>query len=338
MAFEADTPELPGSGGFRPQAYLRARPSGVTTLISAPDRLDEAGDARIGARSLSSDGRFVLFQSEAPAFGAVLQNGRYGPQVLLRDVVAGTTTLISAASDGAAGDGESYVGAIDGAGDKVVFGSTAPNITGPDPGNSVRSFVRDVATGATRMLDVSATVEPGDGNSFGLAISSDGAKAAFASSATNLPDTPPDNHSHAYLVDLATGAMQIVDRANDGAVGDGDASDLDLNANGSRVAFRSNAENFGIANNGRSHVWVRDLPSSTLTWASVPEDGNAEHGQAVAPSLSADGHKVAFTNRDPNFGYGQTTDRRRPSCATSMPARRPICRPASRGASSTRRS
>jgi hypothetical protein len=181
---------LPASGGFTTQAYLRVRPSGATTVISAPDRVDEAGRADIAAHSLSADGRFVLFRSEAPAFGATLGVSGLQSQVLLRDVVAGTTTLVSAAPGGTPGDRDSYAGAIDGAGDKVVFGSSAANLVGVDPGNHVHSYVRDMVSGAVRMLDVSSGGVPGDSNAFGQGISSDGTKAVFASGATNLPGSP----------------------------------------------------------------------------------------------------------------------------------------------------
>jgi Tol biopolymer transport system component len=308
IAFQANTPELPASGGFLTQAYLRVRPSGATTLISAPDRVNESGSAAITRRSVSADGRFVVFQSEGPAFGGVIDRSELVPQVLLRDVVAGTTTLMSRAPDGTPADLGAYFPSVDGAGDKVVFTSSADNLTVPDPGNHVHAYIRDVGSGVVRMLDVSGAGTPGDGNAFDVRISANGAKAAFASSATNLPDSPADSNSHIYLVDLASGAMQVVDRATGGAIGASDAIGVDLNADGSRVAFASNATNLGIANNDVLHVWVRDVPTSTLIWASVPEDNNPEHAQARDPFLSADGHKVAFTDNSALFGYGQTTD------------------------------
>ena len=310
IAFMASTPELPGSGAIVPQAYVRVRPSGATTLISAPDRLQEAGDADITTRAVSADGRFVVFASRAPAFGGFVtaQNDPVS-QVVLRDVVTQTTALMSAAPDGSRADLGASNGAIDAAGDKVVFASSATNLPGAQaPDVSVHVYVRDVASGAVRMLDVSGGGAPGDGNAFDVRLSANGTKAVFASSAGNLPGAPNDGHSHAYLADLATGALQIVDRANDGSIGNGDASRTDIDADGSRVAFVSNAENFGVANNGSRHAWVRDVTASTLTWVSVPQDGDPTHSLADDTFVSADGHMVAFTNGSPQFGYGLPPD------------------------------
>src|SRR5262249_11997647 len=146
------------------------------------------------------------------------------------------------------------------------------------------------------------------GNAFGPRLSADGTKVAFASSAKNLPDASGDGDSHAFLADLATGSLQLVDRATDGTIGNGAVRHVDIDADGSRVAFDSSADNLGVATNNASQIYVRDVAASTLTWASVPEDGVATHAQADAPFLSADGHKVAFTNSSPEFGYGQPQD------------------------------
>src|SRR4029079_479373 len=109
-----------------------------------------------------------------------------------------------------------------------------------------------------------------------------------------------------YLVDVASGAMQLVDRASDGTIANQSSGDLDVNADGSGVAFQTGATNLGVATGGNEHVYVRDVPSSTLIWASVPESGNPADGFAHLPFLTADGHKVAFTSNSATFGYGQT--------------------------------
>ena len=307
VAFQSSAPELPATGGFLPQAFLRVRPSGTTTLISAPDRVDEAGNGDITRRPISADGRFVVFESEAPAFGGIPSSFGLASQVLLRDVVTSTTTLMSAAPDGTAGNMRSRTPSIDGAGDKVVFISVATNLPGAAASTKAHAYLRDVASGTVRMLDVSGAGDAGNGDASEVQISADGTKAAFSSRATNLPGAPADGFAHAYLVDLAGGAMQLVDKATDGTVANQDVGDLDIDADGSRVAFQTSATNLGIANGFAENVFVRDVTASTLIWASVPEDSNPQHAQAHLPFLSADGHKVAFTDNSPDFGHGQTT-------------------------------
>jgi hypothetical protein len=156
------------------------------------------------------------------------------------------------------------------------------------------------------MLDVAPGGSPADNTAADVAISGDGAKVAFVSSATNLPGSTGDGMGHVYLVDVASGAMQLVDRASDGTIANQSSGDLDVNADGSRVAFQTGATNLGVATGGNEHVYVRDVPSSTLIWASVPESGNPADGFAHRPFLTADGHKIAFTSNSATFGYGQT--------------------------------
>jgi Tol biopolymer transport system component len=310
VGFGTDTPELPASGGFLPQAYVRTLPGGTTTLISAPPQVDDAGDADIGRRSVSADGRFVVFESRAPAFGGGPRNGNLFEQVLLRDNVSGTTTLMSTAPDGTPGDRRSFLAGIDGAGDKVVFVSAADNLPGADGSHRKHVYVRDVASGAVRMLDVVAPGTPANSDGYEAQISADGKWAVFVSAATDLPASPAGALNHAYLIDLATGDMRLVDRATNGAVANSNAGDVDISADGSRVAFQTDASNLGIANGGSEHVFVRDVANSTLIWVSVPEDGNPTHAMAHLPFLDATGHKVAFTNNGAAFGYGAADDTR----------------------------
>src|SRR5207248_3139969 len=98
------------------------QPFGGATRTSA------AGFSSIAPRhATSDDGRAVAFVSDAPAFGTPILSEGPASQILVRDVVSGDTTLVSAVPGGTAGNGDSFQPSVDAAGDKVAFESAATN-------------------------------------------------------------------------------------------------------------------------------------------------------------------------------------------------------------------
>src|SRR3954469_11763497 len=158
---EVDRADSTESGGVvvlhaSSSPHVLALSGGQTTPISHPPgeaaRTDEAGSAFTrGARSLSDDGRFVTFESSAPA----LVGGPNGQQqVLVRDVVSGDTTRASVATDGTSpADAVSFLGEIDGAGDRVVFTSAAGNLVPGVTDGKIHVYMRDLSAGTTQLVD-----------------------------------------------------------------------------------------------------------------------------------------------------------------------------------------
>ena len=311
--FTADGSNLPGSDGLLSQAYIRR--SGQDINISQPAgrplQTDGAGFAFVEPlHATSDDGRIVAFSSDARAFGSPI--GPEGPfdQVLIRNVESGQTRLVSAASNGAAGRGESDTPSVDAAGDRVAFQSDAPNFVAGDSNSTDDVFVRDLATGAITLVDrTDGGVVPHDG-AFAPEISADGTKVVFTSNSNDIPGAPPDSRDHVYEVNLATGDVTLIDRSSAGAIGNGSAFSADIDGDGKRVAFVSAASNLGGGTLGS--LYVRDLTNPahpTTTWVSVPQDGMPAHDQARDESIDRNGGRVAFTESENGFGFGITPDR-----------------------------
>jgi Tol biopolymer transport system component len=287
--------------------HVLALSGGQVTAISHPPgepaRTDEAGSAFTrGARSISDDGRFVTFESGAPALGGS-QNLQ---QILVRDVVSGDTTLVSVGSDGTSpADATSFLGEIDGAGDRVVFTSPAANLVPGVADGKTHVYMRDLAAGTTRLVDQSAGGTASSQGAFNPAISGDGRRVAFSSQSTDLPAAPGGTAPHVYVVDLVAGTTVLADQTDNGVVGDSQATNPELDRTGRRVSFNSLADNLGGGPNTFGAIYVRDIEASTTTWVSVPEDGNPAHEfPSDTSSISADGRRIAFGNSSPDFGYG----------------------------------
>ena len=294
-----------------PSPHVLARAGAQDSVLSHPPgqaaRTDESDNGTTKARSVSANGRFVAFETGAPAFGGTFNL----QQIAVRDVVSGQTTLASVASDGTtAADGASFLGGIDSAGDRVVFTSNATNLV-PGVGSGMSHvYVRDLASGTTRLVDrnnggtasASGASDPG--------ISGDGRRVAFQSSSADLPGAPFDGRSHVYLVDLAANTSVLVDQTSNGIPGDQSASSGGtLDESGRHVAFVTSADNLGGGANPSGAVYVRDIEGLTTTWVSMPEDANPAHQFPFdTTSISGDGRRVAFANSNADFGFGAVSD------------------------------
>ena len=147
--------------------------------------------------AMSADGRYVAFDTEAEDVTA--EDANSVGDVVVRDRVADTTTLVSRATgaSGAPGDYHSALPQLSADGTKIAFVTLADNlgsISPPDeetPLHRLNVYVRDMAAGTTVLASRANGPSGAPGNAHsggqpGLAISDDGTKVVFQSQATNL--------------------------------------------------------------------------------------------------------------------------------------------------------
>ena len=303
--FNAADPALPGTDGVRSQVFVYDD-GGNTTLLSLPDgetRRGETYDTSIDPRhAVSNNGRFVVMRTASPGLGAPSPApGRFWiTQVIVRDVAGGVTTNASAGDGGAPADRFADAETIDALGDRVAFESRATNLV-PGANDVTHVYLRDLATGTLQRVDRTADGSAPAEDARDPVVSGDGTKVVFISQSPDLPDA--NGNDHAYLADLATGAITLVDRAADGTIADGSVSEVDVSSDGSRVAFISNAMNLGGFATSNPRVFVKDVASGALTFASVPE-GGASDQSAQGLTLSGDASHVGWVDDTPTFGYG----------------------------------
>src|SRR6185436_20165886 len=126
-----------GSG----QLYVRELATGNLELASRADGVDGAPVAELfpfGVIGISADGRRVVFTTGDDLVSAD-NNG--DTDVYLRDLVAGTTTLVSVAANGGAGDGDSSTPSLSADGTRVAFDSRATNLLAGEPTTEPHVYV-----------------------------------------------------------------------------------------------------------------------------------------------------------------------------------------------------
>jgi Tol biopolymer transport system component len=267
---------------------------------------------------VSADGRFVAFRSISGNLHP--DDGDSTQDVFVRDLQAGTTTLVSRASgaSGTKGDGASFSPSISADGRHVAFATVAANLDRNDTDSEVDVFVRDLRAGTTTLVSRAsgASGAKGDGGSLSPSLSADGAHVAFSSRARNLDPDDPDPVPDVFVRDLGAQTTTVASRAStaDGAKGDSDSLYPSLSANGGMVAFDSGATNLHPDDtDGLRDVFVRDLDAGVTILASRASGASGEKGEntffaPTAPEISDDGRFVTFSSEapflDPDDGDG----------------------------------
>jgi Tol biopolymer transport system component len=142
----------------------------------------------------------------------------------------------------------------------------------------------------------------GNGSSFGSSISADGRYVSFASSAATLVPGDTNDAEDVFVHDRQTGRTARVSLSSQGIQGDRDSYDPSISADGRYVAFASFATTL-VPNdlNDELDVFVHDLKSGTTILVSVASDGTQGDGPSLAPSVSANGGRVAFESEAANL-------------------------------------
>ncbi len=237
--------------------YVRDVQAGTTTAVS---RADGASGARANesssGTSISPDGRYIAFESSATNLVAGMQSNTVS-QIYLRDLQTDTTTLASVTQAGAPANGSSEEPMlVGGNGCEVVFSSEATNlyVYEASPVLTPEVYLTDLCSTPASVTLVSRAngqsgAPAGEGNAVvphPLGASADGRYILFRA-LSELTGEVTNARWHLYLRDLSTGQTTLVNRQSgtNGAPAEGDPEGGALSANGCRVAFATEASNFG---------------------------------------------------------------------------------------------
>jgi hypothetical protein len=241
--------------------------------------------------------------------------------------------------NGAAADGPSWGAALDGDSRTpphcVAFVSAADNLVPGDTNGKPDAFVRDLGTGRTIRVSVSATGQQSTGSVSSVSIDGRCKRVAFVSDGGDLALTgtrnpswksavtqaPPAGTAQVYV--HALGGSTLIDKAMKGVTflasattsghpAAGNASAVALTANGAVVTFATDGSLASGDANGLSDVYQRTLTPATskkkykrhkyryLVMANRLVSGGGS-GASTQPATNAAGTIVAFTTHDPSL-------------------------------------
>src|SRR5262249_7249874 len=195
---------VPGDTNGVADVFVHDRLTGTTERVSVSSAGGQGNGASgildgMAGPSISADGRFVTFDSEATNLVKGDTNGV--ADVFVHDRLTGTTERVSVSSAGAQGNGGSFGGTISDDGNRVAFASFSDTLVAGDTNFTEDIFVHDRGTGATVRVSVASDGTQGDNMSVEPDLNGDGHLVAFGSFASNLVGNDLDGTVDVFVHD-----------------------------------------------------------------------------------------------------------------------------------------
>ena len=293
---------VPGDTNGQTDVFVRDRQTGETTRVDVASDGKQARMLPSHGTSISADGRYAIFTSEAS--NLVPGDTNEATDVFVHDRQTGETTRVSANSSGRQSVGFSGDGVISADGRYVAFDSYARNLVPHDTNGGQDVFLRDLQAGKTTRLDVSSYGRQTSrgSQSDAPAMSADGRYVAFLSNAPNLVTGDTNRVTDIFVRDRKRGRTLRVSvgprarQARDVRSRNGSTSPS-ISADGRFIAFASTATNL-VSNdtNRMPDVFVRDRARGRTTRVSVSRSGRQAKLESGVPVISPDGRFVAFSS------------------------------------------
>lgn len=263
---------------------------------SSMERISAGGESVGGGStaSISSDGRYVVFESTASDLLPDTIDDSH--DVIVRDRQAGAfeRASVSNTEQVTYNIGE-YTSppVISGTGRHIAFVSQSSSLISSGDDNGMPDvFARD-RNGYTTLISVALDGTSGNGASFNPAISASARYVAFQSFSTDLTDNDQNRSIDIFLRDRQEARTELISITDEGLQGD-DASEYGFSSvavsdDGRYVAFSYDYLPIpGHVNNGGPYVYVRDRNQDTIRLIA----------QGTFPSLSVDGRYLVFLSND----------------------------------------
>uniref|UniRef100_UPI001C24B845 Calx-beta domain-containing protein n=1 Tax=Synechococcus sp. CCY 0621 TaxID=2815603 RepID=UPI001C24B845 len=284
--------ELPAIEPVTPEGTNALSIELVSAAFGQPATTGIRDSFGMGPTSVSADGTKVAFVSSAG--NLIDPPASITSEVFVRDLITDTTTRISFGGVGPLVQ-RSY-GSISADGTKVAYIDGRSAITDV--------LVHNLTTGTTATTSIGLSGEQANGFSYFPAISADGNKVAFFSSASNLVAGDNNNRLDIFVRDLASESTTIIPHGSfdPGSVAD---NQLSISADGTKIAY-----SLKLPGDVGPDIYVFDMMSRSTTLVSAAPNGTATgaYGISYSPVISADGTKVAFWSATPNLVANDRND------------------------------
>ena len=276
VAFESRAGNLvSGDTNRTTDVFVHDRESGQTERVSVSGDGSQ-GDKESTDPSISADGRFVAYASEAGNLVAGDTNRKQ--DIFVHDRETGETRRVSLSSGGTEGDRDGETPVISAQGRFVAFTSEARNLVAGDTNRKADVFVHDRQTGETTRVSVGNDGRQANGGSGAPSISASGRFVAFESVASGLVEGDKNKAKDVFVRDRSRELTIRISVGREGRPRDDSSSDDSSEEDGSSDDKSDDSDDRG--------------------------SGDSDH-----PFLSGDGAFVAFRSEASNLVHGDTNGR-----------------------------
>jgi len=293
---------VPGDTNGHLDIFVHDIVSGMTERVSVSTGGLQANNYSF-VPSISSDGRYVAFESRASNLVQGDTNGAW--DIFVHDRVTGVTERVSVDSFGTEGNNQSYKPNISSDGGFVGFRSTASNLVIQDNNGVQDVFVHDRVTGQTERVSVNSGGTEGNGGSDNPSLSSDGRYVAFESYASNLVSGDTNVERDIFVHDRMTGQTERISVNSGGIEQNEDCVYPDISGDSRFVTFSSSATNLVSSdNNGTIDVFLHDRQTGETIRISIDSGGEEGNEISFHSFISDDGEQVVFKSDASNLVPG----------------------------------
>lgn len=209
---------------------------------------------------------------------------------------------VDVSTSGVQANSQSYEVYLSGDGRYVAFTSTANNLVVGDTNSQFDAFVRDLWSGTTERVSLSASGQQLSGESAARGISYDGRYVVFVAFGLDVHPDDLDVKGDIFLRDRVLGTTELISVSFDSSPSLQDSNRASIAADGRFVAFDGGDSNFVPGDtNATGDVFLRDRLLGTTVRVSVASDGSQGDGSSWGPKVSADGTRIVFMSRSKTF-------------------------------------
>jgi Tol biopolymer transport system component len=256
VAFQSTATNLVvGDSNGSSDVFVRDMLTGVVSRVSVDSAGNQGNDAS-SKPSISAEGRYVAFRSEASNF-ASSTNGLL--HIFVHDRLNGVTVLASQSNGGLAANGHCFSLHLAGNGRHVAFSSAASNLVSGDTNGGIDVFVRNLDAGTTTRVSLDYL---GFQYNFGVAefptVSYDGTFIAFQGGSIDI--MPGSTQNDWFRFDTVSDTLLRIGTGSGGLQGSSAPSIVVLASSGTAVGFASSASNVVPGDtNGVPDIFLSDL-------------------------------------------------------------------------------
>ena len=286
------------------QIYRKDTVTGEVSIVSVNAAGQEAANNASFNPRISSDGRFVVFESRATNLDPNVATGGI-TQIYIKDMLDGSVEIASSdvndAPDNSANTAANARVSTDGR--FVVFESADPDLSPITGINGITQiYLKDLGDGSVEMISQTGFGLAGDNNSRNPDMTPDGSHVVFESTANNLTDSGSLSQIMIRSNTVPANLWKLcVNSADQDATND--CYNPSISDDGQLVTFELNQDGFDVSdNNGATDIYLRPTSSGAPILVSRNSLGtNSPNGNSTDASISGNGEFIVFRSTATNI-------------------------------------